>query len=286
MRFESQKIAIIVSDLHYFNSGVLMGLYHQFIEHHFDIQIFVTNENPDKEKDIISDLLDKNDPLLVGLIIFTCMNDPSFYVNKIQKIKLPYVFVDRLLPYINQCNFVTVDNYGTAKKIAKLLFDKGLKHVVCFSMLHENKLSTIEDRINGLKDGYQNKENTVCTCVELDYYNLYESLNNEVSQWIKNKYFPDAIFATNHLIVNAWISLLHQYKNNNEALKKIIVSCIDNLPYYDWIKIPIISAEQPINEISSYAAQILLKKITDKEKQQFSNIILPLKIIDRCKINH
>lgn len=275
-----RKIAIITSDLEYFNASICMGLYKEFFKRNFDTQIYLTYENPDREKELIESII--KDKSVAGLIIFSCLNNSTFYQGIIKQIYIPCVFLDRLLPYLSQCNFVTSDNYGGAKKIGELLIQKGSKSIACLSMLKEISISTIEDRVNGFRDSHN--DNTIVNCFreELAYNDTFTSMKMVLQKWEENNSFPDAIFATNHLIINAFITLTQQNDKWKKLSQNTILSCFDNLPYFDWLEKPIISAEQPIQEYVNYTTAILLRRIENpKLLDKYANIILPVKIIDR-----
>ncbi|MCX7728686.1 MAG: substrate-binding domain-containing protein [Bacteroidia bacterium] len=282
MKLTAGNIAIITTDLAYYNASVCSGLYSEFQKNGYSTQIYLTFENQEKEKENIYLVL--NDKNLKGIVLFSCMSNPAFYQDIFQKLNIPCVFADRLIPYLSQSNFVTVDNYGGAYKIGKLLIEKGAKNIVCLSILKDNHISTIEDRINGFKDSHIHLNNINCYREELEYPHINKSMEHILSKWENNNTFPDAIFATNHLIMNAFISLTQQNKTWQNLSKHTILSCFDNLPYFDWINRPIISVDQPIKDITFYISSILLKRIKEPETNaNVSNLILPVKIIDRTK---
>ncbi len=275
-----KNIAIIVSDMHYFNASVCAGVYRQLAPKEYKISIYLTHENEQKEKEYLTNIVQTN--CIHGIILFSCLSEPFFYYELLPRIQIPIVFVDRLLPLFVKCNFVTVDNYGGAYKIGKKLIEKGARNIACLSMLKYNKLSTIEDRINGFRDSHINEKNIACYREELEYEDITQSMALKLKQWEQKTHFPDAIFATNHLIMNAFISLLPQNKNWQALSQNTILSCFDNLPYFDWVNKPIISVEQPIENIVLYVCNIIRKRIEQKDAlKSYANIILPVKLIDR-----
>lgn len=279
MKSSAKKIAIVTSDLQYFSASICTGLYHEFLKAGYNTEIFLTFEKEENEKTTVLQIIQRKD--IVGLVIFSCLNSSVFYNDLLKNIKIPCVFADRLLPYLTQCNFVTVDNYGGAFKIGKLLVEKGAKSIACLSMLKDNRISTIEDRINGFRDSHANYRNINCFREELEYTDIFKSMEIVLSKWEKNKYTPDAVFATNHLIMNVLISLIQQNKLFETMMQNTLLSCFDNIPYFDWIQKPITRAEQPINEIIFYVSNILLRRIDNAESlSNCANIILPVKIID------
>lgn len=279
---KDKYIVIITSDLEYFNSSICSGLYTEFSKKNFLIQIYLTQENEEREKEYIRQIIQRRD--VSGLVIFSCLNSPAFYHEILSQTAFPCVFADRVLPYLNKCNFVAVDNYGGANKIGKLLIEKEARNIVCLSMLKHNKLSTIEDRINGFIDSHIHLSNINCQREDLEYSDIKNSIERVLSKWEKQDNFPDAVFATNHLIVNGLIDLIMHNNKWKDRSKNLIISCFDNPPYFDWLKKPIISVEQPIQEIIFYLANILLKRIENPIlSSNHANVILPVKIIDRTK---
>lgn len=275
-----KHIAIVTSDLEYFNASICTGLYQMLSKHNFKISIYLTFENEEKEKECVSKLIRQNQ--VSGFVIFSSMHNPLFYKEILYNKHLPVIFVDRLIPYLSHSNFVTVDNYGGANKIGKILLEKGAKNIACLSMLRYNRLCSMEDRLNGFRDSHSGNPEISCISEELDYSDTLKSMQGILSRWYQSQYSPDAIFATNHLIMNAFISSLKQNKNWDKLLNKCILSCFDNLPYFDWIDKPIISVEQPIKDIVFYVGSILMKQVQEPDlNKDDTNIILPVKIIDR-----
>ncbi len=281
MNLKCRNIVVICSDLEYFNASIGALLYKYFKKQGFDISIYLTYEIESKEKEYVQQLA--TNPNTAGFVIFSCMNSAFFYDAFFKEYNIPCVFVYRFLPYLSGCSFVTVDNYGGAFKVGKLLIEKGSKNIACLSMLKDNKISTIEDRINGFKDSHSGLNNLNCFRVELEYGDIMSSIQKILEEWSRNNTFPDAVFATNHLIMNGLLTALQNNKEWQVKFKDILLSCFDNLPYYDWLNKPIISVEQPINDIAYYTAAILHKKILGPKKFNPNNIILPVKIIDRTK---
>lgn len=275
-----KTIAVITSDLEYFNASICSGLNSEFSKNEYNTSIHLTYENENNEKEYVLKCLDN--PHIAGLVIFSCMGNASFYQEILKTIKKPCVFVDRVIPYLSECNFVSSDNYGGSKKISELLAKKGAKNIVCLSMLKDKNISTTEDRINGFRDGHALFSDVNCFRKEVEYSDTITGIKSILEEWENIHPPPDAIFAMNHLIMNAIIQLTQQNQKWREMLQKTLFSCFDNLPYFDWLEKPIISVEQPIHQIVYYTAHILIKRINDEKSfSHYSNIILPVKIIDR-----
>ncbi len=281
MSMRSDTIAIVTSDLEYFNASVCAGLYDAFFSKGYKVTIYLTHEQENVEKEIVSKLMSQ--PSIKGMVIFSSCSTSFYYQENLKDKTVPCVFVDRLLPYLS-CNFVTVDNYGGGLKLGKLLIEKGCKKIACVSMLKDNKLTTVEDRLNGFRDSHFEMHHVSCFREEVDYFNLLQSTKTLLEKWFDTKDIPNGIFAVNHLILKAFLDNIFKDKAMEKSLEHTILSCFDDLPYFDWIKKPIISIEQPINDIVFYTDSILLKRIENPYlANQFANMILPVKIKDRTE---
>lgn len=278
------KINIIVPDLEYFNASVCAGIYQNLSHKNYSICICLTNEHPEQEKLCVENTLMQKDA--VGIVLFSCIHDAYYYQEVLQRAEIPIVFVDRLSPYLSHSDFVTIDNYGGAYKIGKLLIEKGVKQIVCLSTLHQNKISSVEDRINGLKDICASHPYMSYVQENLEYTDLVSSLEDVLQKWNKEGFYPDSIFAVNHLVLNAYLSLIHKHMEWRERAAQSIISCFDDVDYFNWIDMPIISVSQPIQDIVYYVCYIIQKRIEQYSNSQrnithFANIILPVKVIDR-----
>jgi len=257
-----------------------VGLNSEFSKNGYNTSIHLTHENENNEKEYVIKCIDN--PNISGMIIFSCMNSAAFYYEVLKTTNKICVFVDRVIPYLSECNFVSSDNYGGAKKISELLAQKGAKNIIYLSMLKNKNISTTEDRINGFRDGHAPFCDVNCFRKEIEYSDSINGIKSILEEWETTHPPPDAIFAMNHLIMNALIQLTKQNKKWREMLHHTIFSCFDNVPYFDWIEKPIISVEQPIEQIVYYTSHIMLRRINNPNHfSTHANIILPVKIIDR-----
>ncbi len=272
----NERIGVILSDLQIFNASVCSALYHLSEKNNFELLIELSHENEYTEKDIALRFI--NEYKVNGLIIMSSCTSIDFY-NNLLGINYPVIFIDRLIPY-SKFSAVTVDNYGASNKLCKILIDKQIKTVFCLSTL--SGTITVEDRINGFRDAHANNQAISCYRFEFDYNNLKEQVNTQVEKWVRENTAPDAIFAVNHTLMSELIKHIKSNSKLSQLFRNTIFSCFDDLPYFDWLDMPIISVKQPIKDIASIALSTIDGKISHALKNN-TNVVLPLTIIDRTK---
>lgn len=118
-------------------------------DNHYNLVIMVSNNKIEKEKKLIASLKMSN---FKGVVIFPADNE--VYNDELVKLSLekyPVVLIDRTIKMIN-LSCIATDNYRALKDGVKLLKQKGYRNI-CYMTLASSASTTVEDRINGYKDG-------------------------------------------------------------------------------------------------------------------------------------
>src|SRR5690606_12196531 len=144
----TNTIGVIVPDI----SNVFYGKLCKAIEQEaygkgYNLIISNTYEDVQKEKKLISDLINRN---IDGLILASSF-DSKNEIDGLRQDNFPLVLVDRVFDDF-EVDSVSVSNEDGARKAVEFLYSRGVKRPVCFS-LSPVYISSISERIHGYMEG-------------------------------------------------------------------------------------------------------------------------------------
>lgn len=246
----------------------------------YRIVICSSDEDPVKEADLISILVDKHQ--VDGLIVSSTLDNPQIF-DRLQQQHIPFLLLDRefsngLFPS------VTVDNRKGAEMLVQHLIDQGVKNIGLIS-ISPSHLSTLKDRIAGYKDALKKnrielKENLLR---EVSFENLREDVIKEVNFLLAPRNKVKAIFALNNLVALYTLETINQ-KGFKIPTDVALVS-FDDTELFKFTSPPITAISQPLEKIGENAVELLFLLMNNKEQEIRINskhrIVLPVKLIVR-----
>ena len=255
----SKIIGLIVSDLtNLFYMDIALSIDKVLDPEGYHLIYINSDENPDKERDNIENLLMQN---VDGLIIAPIGKDCT-YMNDLIGDRCPCVFFDRR-PSRFQRDYILSENFNGAYRGTELLLKKGYRKI---GFIGSSYTETMNERADGfrqaLKDfGIEADESCVRFGSGLplrlteqkvgDSYKLTGELIND------NR--VDALFCGNDLAAVGAVSYLkeHALKIPEEAA----VVCFDDMFWLSMSDPPITAVDQDRIEIGKTAARVLLERI-------------------------
>ena len=277
---KSNTIAILVSDIsNPFYSNIAKYVEKELAQKGYTLMICSTDENIEQEEKLIS--LFAENQIVDALIVSTASSNGDFFKRERLK-KTPIVFIDRYLPDI-KTNYVVSNNYQGSYEITDLLINKGCKNILAFN-ISPYHISSLTDRVNGYKDALKKhkipfkKENII----DISFNNFEKDVRENLEKILKNSDSIDAIYTLNNHIAEACLNVIHELKFDMEK-KHIYFASFDDISLFNFVKPPIISVAQPLEQIGIETAKLALKLIDkkDSEKAEFETIVLPTSIILR-----
>lgn len=188
-------------------------------------------------------------------------------IMQIEASGIPTVMVDRTVEDI-PVSSVVINNYDAAYRVATHLINEGCRRIGF--MAYNMELSNIKKRHEGylaaLKEaGLPTDDHLVkSVCFE----NFEENIQKELDSLLS--YNVDSIvFATNRVGLQSLSTL--QKSNRIGNLK---FGSIDNPDEYKISGIPIISVEQPIEELGNRALELLYRRINDPKYKVVETVYL------------
>lgn len=277
---KSHLIALLVADIsNPFYSNIAKYVEKELAQKGYSLMICSTDENVAREEKLIS--LFAEQQMVDGLIVATASETGEFFKRDRLK-NYPIVFVDRYLPDINS-NYVVANNYQGSYELTDILVHKGCKNILTFN-ISPSHISSLTERVNGYKDALHKynipykKENIV----EISFNNIEKEVREKLISILKKPRKIDAIYALNNHIATACLHVFNEL--GFDALKEEMhFASFDDISLFDFVKPPVISVSQPLEQIGIAAANLALKLIDSKESEntQFEKIVLPTSIISR-----
>lgn len=277
---KSHLIALIVADIsNPFYSNIAKFIEKELAQHGYNLMICSTDENVKREEDLISLFAEQQ---LVDSLIVATASTQSDYFKRDKLRNTPIVFIDRHLSDLDS-SYVVADNYQGSFDVTDLLIHKGCKNILTLSIT-PSYISSIADRVKGHKDALKkynlNFKNE--NLVEISFNNIQEEVRNLLVKVLNSKQKIDAIYTLNNNLATACLNVFNEL--DFDAKKQgVYFASFDDISLFDFVKPAIISVAQPLELIGKSAAELALKLINDKGKDnyEFSKIILPTNIISR-----
>ncbi len=265
----TNTIGVIVPDI----SNVFYGKLCKAIEQEaydkgYNLIISNTYEDVQKEKKLISDLINRN---IDGLILASSF-DSKNEIDGLRNDKFPLVLVDRVFDDFD-VDSVSVSNVAGAKKAVEFLYSKGVKRPVCFS-LSPVYISSISERIQGYIGALKNPDDA--KLVQIPHNDIEGGVVTALAE-LKNEDY-DGIFCVNNNIAKA---LLRELAIQGDQLTNVEIISFDDIELFD-IVIPKVSAiAQPIKEIGKTAVKLLLERFANEDNHKTKGVVLDTVLIER-----
>ena len=265
----TDTIGVIVPDI----SNVFYGRLCKAIEQEayrkgFNLIISNTYEDIQKEKKLITDLINRN---IDGLILASSFDNK----NELQGLKdndVPLVLVDRIFEKLD-VDSVAVSNEEGAQKAVNFLYRSGVKKPVCFS-ISPVYISSISERIKGYLIAVKDKESA--KLFQIPHDRIQEGVNMALSE-LRGTDF-DGIFCVNNSIAKA---ILKASSMQNDLFEHLKIVSFDDIEIFDLVNPKISSIAQPIDQMGTVAVSMLIDRLENKETHQIEKRILETTLIER-----
>lgn len=265
----TDTIGVIVPDI----SNVFYGRLCKAIEQEayrkgFNLIISNTYEDIQKEKKLITDLINRN---IDGLILASSFDNK----NELQGLKdndVPLVLVDRIFEKLD-VDSVAVSNEEGAQKAVDFLYRSGVKKPVCFS-ISPVYISSISERIKGYLNAVKDKESV--KLFQIPHDRIQEGVNMALSE-LRGTDF-DGIFCVNNSIAKA---ILKASSMQNDLFEHVKIVSFDDIEIFDLVNPKISSIAQPIDQMGTVAVSMLIDRLENKETHQIEKRILETTLIER-----
>lgn len=277
---KSNLIGLLVADIaNPFYSHIAKHVEKALAEKGYNLMICSTDENPEREEKLIQLFAEQH--IIDGLIIATTSTTGDVFKKDRLK-NFPIVFIDRYLPDIDS-NYVVANNYQGSFELTDLLIHKGCKNILALNITPSH-ISSLTERVKGYKDALSKynipfkKENLV----EISFNSIQKEVREKLLEVLKQPNKIDAIYALNNNIATACLNVFNELALD---IKKegIYFASFDDISLFDFVKPSVISVAQPLEQIGSESARLILDLIDEKsgERKEHKKIVLATSIISR-----
>jgi len=216
------------------------------------------DENSQKELEYLKILKSNR----VGGIILVPTGKNSNYIHNLINTRIKVVFLDRLVKGLN-CDAVLVDNILGAYKAVKHLLDQGYKKIGIVNGYLDR--TTGAERLKGYLKALE--ESGIArddSLIKIGNFKK-ESGRKLTEELLKQQNKPEAIFTTN---IDMSMGALIAIKSMGLTIPADIgIVCFDDSDWASIFEPPITTIRQPVYRLGSTAAELLIKKIEDEEKE-------------------
>jgi LacI family transcriptional regulator len=266
---KSKTIGLIVADI----SNPFFAKLARYIENaaeamNYQVMFGSSDESGKKFEKLVNVFIEKS----VDGIIIAAPADSENIILQVDKYGIPIVLVDRAINSI-PVSSVQIDNEGAAYALTNHLIGMGCKRIGFMS--YNMRLSNIKGRFEGYKKALTDAGITfnpkLARSVRFERFD--EEIRRELEELLNND-IDSIVFATNRVGLQSLLILKKMGKV--EDLKFV---SIDNPDEYKISGIPMTCIEQPIEEMSRRALEILCRKIIDPSYKIIENVTLQTSIL-------
>jgi LacI family transcriptional regulator len=271
---KSNTIGIVVPLINrYFFSSVISGVEDIAYKAGFTVVISQSNDLAQKEIDIVHSMFANR---VDGLIISIAMEpNTNEHFNLFRKKHIPLVFFDRAVPEIETDNIV-VDDFAGAFRVTQHLIDQGYRRIA--HLAGPQNLMTYFDRKNGYIDALH--QNGIPFDESLVHINKLTSDDGIIAakQLMSLPNPPDALFCGND--TTALSVMIYLRDLGIRIPEEIGIVGFSNEPFSKVVSPSISTIAQPGFEMGQKAAELIIRKIENKELT-YQTITLPTELIIR-----
>lgn len=275
----SKTIGVILPNINHFHeSSMLEGLQTVFQPLGYLLNICVTNESYELEKQYIDRLLaNRVDAIFISISQETIDKGHQEHIERAIRRDIPLIYIDRKFEN-SSSNAVIVNDYEGAFMATQHLIEIGCKRIA--HLRGPKDLTVSEYRFNGYRDcllkyDISIDESFICTTnFEI------ESAIEPTKHLLDLAQLPDAIFGVNdHVCIGA----MHVIRQRNIKIpNEIALVGFDDSPIAEYFCPPLSSVQRQSRDIGLNASQIFLNYLkNDSEKLSSQNIILSSQLIVR-----
>jgi LacI family kdg operon repressor len=221
----------------------------------YSVIIASTEDNPTKEQALINSFVARQ---VDGIIVFPTEENRDFY-KTLHNRNFPIVFIDRVLEQIDVPS-VLLNNQKAGYEATKVLLENGHRNIGMVTFPLGNNITTRVERIQGYRDALgevadESNEHIVSCSIE--------QLDNELTDLIIKQSEITALILSNDILLEH--ALIWTKRHRIQVPNKISLVGIDDVVFARLFDPEITTLAQPIAEIGSKAAEILLNMVTTNE---------------------
>lgn len=275
---KSKTIAVVIPErINNFFTQVIDGIEQIMQQHGYHLLVYNTHEDVDREKKIISLLLNGRADAIV-MSVSSQTSDVS-HLERLHERGVPLIFFDRICSGIPTTKFITND-YESAYEATKHLLQQGCKKI-SFLMLSK-ELSITKERLRGYKDAIKAAGMDPDAAISLTCEQDEESNIELIREMLQAPDRPDGILAS---VEKLALATYHAVKRTDLKIPKDLkIISFSNMKIASLLNPSLTTITQPAFTIGEECAKLLIKKLTRPKQPDLLNqvITIPSKITIRA----
>ena len=255
----SQTIGLVLADIsNPFFANLAFHIQEYAEKFNYTVFITNTNENTDKMETAIEILKSRQ---VDGMIIVPTEKGSKCIENLLSS-STPIVLLDRCYPDI-KTNVVMIDNYLAAyEATSRMINVDGCKKVGF--MTYENSLFHFAERTRGFVDAMKKADIYDERLIKhVNYQTLKEDTQKAINE-LTTEGVDSVFFATDSICIK---TLKYLTKNDLVTYDKLKVTSFDYNEIFDFIEKPLSYIVQPLQELGTTAAEMLIGLINNEEEE-------------------
>lgn len=256
---KSNTIGLVVADIsNSFYAKMCRSIEDHCTEHGYNLMICSSDENPEKESELIGMLIDRQ---VDGLIISTTQKNNSD-IKLLKKNDFPFVLIDRNVESIDT-NYVVVDNVEGAKQVVNHLLKLGNERIGHLTITPAH-ISTIKERVEGYKQALRDNNISVNNKLirEVSFDNLKADVEKQLKELLAPPHKVTSLFVANNNIAVACLECLNEM--GLRIPQDIALVSFDDIEAFNLCYPPITAIAQPIEEMGKNAVNIILSALKEE----------------------
>ncbi|HPE69992.1 MAG TPA: LacI family DNA-binding transcriptional regulator [Thermotogota bacterium] len=255
-----------------FYGEIAMGIEKVLFDHRFDLLVAMARDIQKREKQIIEEYFQRK---VDGLLVCTMLTEEHI-LDRLIDSGIPVVAVDHRVGDI-KADSVNIDNVSAAFSVAKFLYERGHRKVLCIP--GQDYVYSSLDRIKGLQFFAQAHKDITFHFTRIRGFEPqygYDALHAYLKH---NPLDFSAIFGFNDHICMGVFSALKELGVSVPG--QVSVMGFDDSVFAPYTVPGLTTVSQPRVEMGRLAAELLLERLSRKGPKIFRNVLLPTQIVER-----
>jgi len=211
------------------------------------------------------------------IVVAALKKDEGLSENLLNKLNIPVIYLSSH-PEV-PVSYVAFDNKGGAKKAIEYFIKMGHKKIAYFSAEDKQNISN-EERKQGYIEGLE--ENKIKEKIILKGNYTEESGYKLAKEILKMKDKVSAILCANDLIA---IGAIHCFiENRVKVPDDISIIGFGNYKISKFARVPLTTVSLPVEDMGKKLAELVMKKLKEKDSIKNEKIILPTELIIRKSV--
>ncbi|MGM0126255.1 LacI family transcriptional regulator, kdg operon repressor [Enterococcus sp. AZ194] len=257
---KTNVVAVVAATLSSrFTTELVSAIEKFFSEKGVDVIVASTDDNSKKERNYVESLKARQ---VDGVIVFPTIENRDFYVKLVDE-QYPIVFVDRKIENV-AVDSVTLNNFQAGFCATNALLTKNHQNIaiLTFPLGTNESIANRRDRLNGYIAALTQQN----IAINSDYIIQTDrkSVNSQLNSLLALPTPPTALVLTNDMLLEQ--TLIWSKQNDILLPDTLSLVGIDDVSFAHFFSPSISTVEQPVTEMGTSAAELLLNKINNEKK--------------------